>query len=289
MAGRVGEYVNYIQEINAFYDWLEFNPISGNTQALWSLLMHYNNKCGWLNEFSIANSRITLALGISRTELDRIRNVLVQKGLLTYKKGIGNKAGFYVLHSLVSHNVTQISTQVNTQLLTQVGAQSSVQSGRSCCTLYKLNKTKLNNNSMSEKNSDEQKKLKKSEKVFVEDSDEMTLALFLRRCILKNDSGIKVPDEHKLQAWAKQFDYMLRLDKRDKIEISKVIKWATSDSFWRQNILSASKLRDKYDQLKLKMNSGNERKDKISENLEDCSNDSYTDTKEYLEYLKNLE
>jgi hypothetical protein len=42
---------------------------------------------------------------------------------------------------------------------------------------------------------------------------------------------------------------MIELDKRSKYDIQLVIKWATDDSFWQVNILSAGTLRKQYDKL----------------------------------------
>jgi hypothetical protein len=42
---------------------------------------------------------------------------------------------------------------------------------------------------------------------------------------------------------------MIRIDKRDPKGIAYIIKWATEDSFWSGNILSAAKLRKQYAQL----------------------------------------
>ena len=44
---------------------------------------------------------------------------------------------------------------------------------------------------------------------------------------------------------------ILDRDKRPEDEVHRVIEWATSDDFWKPNILSAVKLRSRYDQLRL--------------------------------------
>jgi len=56
-----------------------------------------------------------------------------------------------------------------------------------------------------------------------------------------------------LNQWSKVFDLMLRKDKVEPSMIRKVMNWAVNDSFWKGNILSANKLREKYLQLKIKM------------------------------------
>jgi hypothetical protein len=51
------------------------------------------------------------------------------------------------------------------------------------------------------------------------------------------------------QKWAVHVDRMRRIDKRTDENIRKVLKYATTDSFWKTNILSTKKLRDKFDTL----------------------------------------
>lgn len=92
----------------------------------------------------------------------------------------------------------------------------------------------------------------KKKKIFEVDSDPYLLAKFLEKCIAENNS--KFPQsESQRQRWAKDFDLMIRRDKIDADDIAEVIEWCQKDSFWRSNILSGKKLRDKYQQLRMKM------------------------------------
>lgn len=54
------------------------------------------------------------------------------------------------------------------------------------------------------------------------------------------------------QTWLADMDRMLRLDGVIETDAANIIRWAQSDTFWRANILSPSKLRQKYTQLQLK-------------------------------------
>ena len=65
------------------------------------------------------------------------------------------------------------------------------------------------------------------------------------------------PDHRKpnLDTWSRPVDLMLRNEGRTPERIERVIRWTQQDAFWCNNILSTSKLRDKFDQLELKMNS----------------------------------
>jgi len=59
--------------------------------------------------------------------------------------------------------------------------------------------------------------------------------------------------EKLLQSWAVHVDRLLRIDDRSAEQIEKVIRWCQADDFWQNNILSTSKLRERFDQLELKM------------------------------------
>jgi uncharacterized protein YdaU (DUF1376 family) len=52
-------------------------------------------------------------------------------------------------------------------------------------------------------------------------------------------------------AWRTSARLMIDLDKRTPEQIHKAIDWCQSDEFWRANILSVPKLREKFDQLRL--------------------------------------
>jgi len=89
-------------------------------------------------------------------------------------------------------------------------------------------------------------------KTFLSDSIEVRLSELLLERILSRNPNHKKPD---LQTWAKDIDRMIRIDHRTQEDIRQVITWCQADPFWQNNILSTAKLRDKFDQLRLKMGS----------------------------------
>ena len=107
----------------------------------------------------------------------------------------------------------------------------------------------INKNVKNDKNNNNIKDL--SLKVFNPESKEMVLATKLRDMIKANNEKARVPQN--LNKWAYEFDKMIRIDKRDPKEIWQVMVFSQKDSFWSSNILSPKKLREKYDQLYLKM------------------------------------
>ena len=92
---------------------------------------------------------------------------------------------------------------------------------------------------------------------FKEDSPEYWLSEYLYQKIKDNDPKARKPN---LQSWAVHIDRLIRIDKREPKQIMQVINWATSDDFWKSNILSTNKLRQKYQTLYLQMQRGGSNK-----------------------------
>ena len=148
--------MNYIREINAFYDLVQVKQLSTGQIALWHALMHINNKCSWAEWFTVPNLTLQLISGLSRKGIYNARNTLKQHGLIDFKSN-GTKATSYKIIPLTNNtqastqnstqdkitmqNITQDTTQGNTQGTTQGTTQDTTQDS---ATLNKLNKTKLN-------------------------------------------------------------------------------------------------------------------------------------------------
>lgn len=86
----------------------------------------------------------------------------------------------------------------------------------------------------------------RSQAEFSEDSEEYKLSKLLYQNILSFNDRFKKPD---LQKWCAEIDKMLRIDRRSVEEVETLILWVSQDSFWKANILSTRKLREKFDQL----------------------------------------
>uniref|UniRef100_I2Q574 Replication protein n=1 Tax=Desulfovibrio sp. U5L TaxID=596152 RepID=I2Q574_9BACT len=100
---------------------------------------------------------------------------------------------------------------------------------------------------------------KKDIRIFSSELCEFRLAELLFDLIRQRNPEHKAPD---LQAWAKHIDLMIRVDGRSPERIEEVIRWAARDSFWSKNILSTSKLREKFDALTMKMGAAKPRVDR---------------------------
>jgi hypothetical protein len=87
-----------------------------------------------------------------------------------------------------------------------------------------------------------------------EDREEVAhLCNLLADLIRSNDPNAKVAPDSK--RWRDAVRLLIDADGRSPDEIERIIRWSQADDFWRSNILSAPKLRDKFTQLALKANS----------------------------------
>jgi hypothetical protein len=103
----------------------------------------------------------------------------------------------------------------------------------------KVNKTK-------EKEKEKKEDVPSHKQVYDESSIHYQLALHLFQNILANDPDYKEPN---LQKWANDVRLMMERDNRTEEQIRYLMNWCQNHSFWKSNILSPSKLREKFGQL----------------------------------------
>ncbi|SFD87943.1 DnaD and phage-associated domain-containing protein [Lentibacillus persicus] len=87
--------MNYIKEINAFYDALECNPLSASAVTLWHALMHINNKAMWKASFTVAGPVLRLKSGLTESSFKRARTELKEKGYIDYESRGNGQAPTY--------------------------------------------------------------------------------------------------------------------------------------------------------------------------------------------------
>jgi len=89
--------------------------------------------------------------------------------------------------------------------------------------------------------------IKKEEVIkFTTESEEYKISVSLYREMIKVNPMYKPPD---FQKWAVEVGRMMRLDKRPPVMIKELIRLIFEDNFWRGQIQSTGKLREKFDSL----------------------------------------
>ena len=177
---------------------------------------------------------ITDKLGISRQRFNKHRKLLEDKGYITIKKERKSdgswESNVYTLETLPRlQNPTLDNLTLDNPTLDNVTTNNNT-----------INNNTINNNTKSTSRS----KLKF-------ETHHLKLAELLYKEILHNNPQHKKPN---LESWANDFRLMMEIDKREGKEIQELILFSQSHDFWYKNILSAGKLREKYDVLILEKN-----------------------------------
>jgi hypothetical protein len=81
---------------------------------------------------------------------------------------------------------------------------------------------------------------------YPDDSVEMRLANLMVMGIVELNPSFKRPN---MQSWAKEFNLIIRIDKRELEELKFLMGWINRNSFWSKNILSPASLRKQFDRL----------------------------------------
>ncbi|UJL45769.1 DnaD domain protein [Virgibacillus sp. NKC19-16] len=93
--------MNYIKELNAFHNQQETNPLSATAANLWHVLMHVNNRAGWLETFTLAVSVLCVKASLTESTFNRARAELRDKGYIRFHSRGGKQAARYEMIALI--------------------------------------------------------------------------------------------------------------------------------------------------------------------------------------------
>lgn len=200
--------------------------------AIWRYTYGFQRK-----EHEMSLSFLAQAIGASRSQVDRELKTLIERKIITIV-GTGQKGGrvirFNKNHSEwcpLNRGQTKVSSNQSTELYSNPST--------------KKEKTK------------EKKKNTRQRKTYAEDSTYFKMAKYFYEKVsaVAEAEGLKhLTIKADLQKWADEFRKLVELDGlKDKHLIKDVMDWVTTDDFWKTNILSAKKFRQKFGELALKM------------------------------------
>lgn len=201
---------------------------------------------GWnKEEDAISVSQFMKVTGLSNRKVIDACERLVELGLLEQKIG-SNKIKVFSVKGY------KTSSSEESSLVKKVHSGSEESSLSVVKKVHTQNNninntTKNNNTSSSEKDFQPRAKAKKN----VFSDDDLMAAEWILGLIRKLNPSFKEP---KIESWANDIRLMRERDNRTHKDICELFKWANQDKFWSVNILSPSKLRDKWDQLSMKRN-----------------------------------
>lgn len=113
--------MKYLSQINGFWNWRKLNELSSKQADLYFAILDCANSAGWKRSFNVPNSTLQSMCQMSKTELYKNRNVLIQLGLIRYENGKKSSAGIYSISPLYD---THLDTNPDTNLGTNVDTNS---------------------------------------------------------------------------------------------------------------------------------------------------------------------
>ncbi|WP_407372352.1 replication protein [Carnobacterium sp.] len=113
-------------------------------------------------------------------------------------------------------------------------------------TVHQVSTIKNAENAKNAKNKDNSRQSAK--RTYDEDSIHYQLASSLFKEIQNNNPEARSPN---LQTWSDDIRKMIEIDNRKPEQVENMIRWSQSNDFWSSIILSAKKLREKYDQMRV--------------------------------------
>lgn len=236
--------MDYFKERRAFRKLLtEELDLSLGQVSLFRELLDYANDEGKMDDyFKLRNSVLASRTGLTEEGVKSARNRLVQENLIEYIPGRKNKSNpSYKLVQLYTEHPKQSTNSTPTRLepVPQPAPQPTPQTAPHKNLLVPdYDKTK--------RDSPHSRK-----REYADDSPAMIEARYLWEKIKGNNPEHRKPN---LQAWADEIRKMHEIDKRPFEKIHRMIDWCQLDTFWQTNILSAAKLRQKYDTMAAQAN-----------------------------------
>lgn len=110
-----------------------------------------------------------------------------------------------------------------------------------------LRKSTLSKDKKSKDKRTKESEEKSDSKVVKYSAEDMKMTDLLIELIQQNNPEWKMRGTR--ETWAEHIEKLHRIDERTYEQIEVMIRWTQADSFWKQNILSTAKLREKFNDL----------------------------------------
>jgi len=222
--------------------------------AVWRYTYGFQRK-----EHDLSLTFLAKAIDASRGQVDRELTALIDRNIIKVV-GTGGRGSRVI--SFNKNHAEWVDRPLNSG---QSANQSTELSSNSSTEPSSTSRTKKEKNKENKKNTRQQKQYAedstyfKMAKYFHDKVSSVAEAEGLNHLIIKAD----------LQKWADEFRKMVELDKvEDKTLIRDVMDWVTADSFWKTNVLSAKKLREKFGELALKMRASQKPKEQPKQKVD---------------------
>jgi len=217
----------------------------GVIDQVWRYTYGFNRK-----EAELSLSFIAKAIGATKSQVDRELTALIVRNVILVTSDQPGKP------RLLSFNKNYESWINERRQPKRVRPDSVLQnedapSSKKSTEPYSKTRTKIYNKDTFKDT------LPRQQKKYAEDSTYFKMASYFHgkvKAVAEAEGLQHLIIKANLQKWADEFRKMVETDKvTDKQLIRDVMDWVAADSFWKVNVLSAKKFREKFGQLALKM------------------------------------
>ena len=207
--------------------------------AVWRYTYGFQRK-----EHDLSLTFLAKAINASRGQVDRELNALIDRKIISVV-GAGERGA-----RVIAFN-KNYSDWIDRPLISGLSSNTSTEPSSTVSTqLSSTSRTK-------KENIKEKKKNTRQPKRYAEDSTYFKMAQYFHdkvKAVAEAEGLTHLIIKADMQKWADEFRKLWEIDKvQDKRLIAEVIDWVTIDTFWKTNVLSAKKLREKFGELALKM------------------------------------
>jgi phage replication O-like protein O len=185
------------------------------------------------------------AIDSAKSHVDRELTALIDRNIVEVV-GVGPRRG-----RLLRFNKNYDQWRPTDVVRQSSSTNSSTSSSTTCGT-----SSSHNSSTKKESIKEKSKKNTRQQKTYDEGSTYYKMAQYFyqRVEVVAKDAGVEhLIRKANLQKWADEFRKLIEIDEVDKRLAKEVMDWVTQDSFWRTNVLSAKKLREKFTELAIKM------------------------------------
>jgi phage replication O-like protein O len=216
--------------------------------AVWRFTYGFQRK-----EHDLSLSFLAKAIGASKSQIDRELSALIERNIITVV-GAGERGSRVVTFNKNYSEWTDCTPRRGLYSTSSTEVSSTVSTEPYSTLSTKKEKTK------------EKNKKTRQRRTYAEDSTYFKMAVYFHsrvKAVAEAEGLTHLIIKADMQKWADEFRKLVEIDKvEDKHLIRDVMDWVTTHHFWKTNVLSASKLRDKFGELALKMKTEQKQKSK---------------------------
>jgi len=227
--------------------------LNSTDQALFYELVAICNEEGWPSYFKCSNAELCTAIRITENTLVKSRSQLIDAGLISFKSGKSKR-------EYSTYKLTTSKNEVKTEVVNEVkdeGKTSAKDADYNKQKTQTETQTEIYNKSLSEIDISE---------VPENDMEYFKIAKKFQELFIKNLNENNAPSETqkkaKFKSWVNPIRLMIEKDKVSSEQFKTAYNFLKSreGSFWKTNILSTKKLREKLPSLIMQANNSQNNK-----------------------------